>query len=197
MSKATVLTLVTNLTLGAASDTTITGNYYDRVVEDLARFPWLTNMSLIPVTAPTAQYVLDTTQVKIAAMFYDSRQLSKLTLAQVEALNRTWRNEVGEPHSYVVEDEGQKTFRLYPSPNLDSKPQSFPNTQPFGLDFPAYTIVILHTETRTDLPAWLELPVALETAARAMEAESTYRDVGWAQQAHQMAAMLFNMVGVD
>lgn len=196
MSKASVLALVTNMTLGAASDTTITGNYYDRVVEDLARFPWLTNFSLIPVTAPTAQYTLETSQVKIAAMFYDNRQLSKLTLAQAEALNRTWRNEIGEPHSYVVEDELQKSFRLYPGPNLDSKPQSFPNAQPFGLDFPAYTIVIIHTETRTDLPAWLELPVALETAARAMEAESAYRDVEWAKQAHEMAATLFAMVGV-
>lgn len=194
MSKATVLTLVSDLTLGAA-DATAADRYYDRVVEDLARFPWMTAMSLIPVTKGTSQYTLETTQVKILAMFYDARQLGKLTLAQAEGLNRYWRNEVGQPHSYVVEDEAQKTFRLYPSPDLDSKPQSFPNSQPFGIDFPAYTIVLLHTETRTDVPAWLELPVALEVAAREMERESSHRDVEWATQARAMADALFSMVG--
>lgn len=194
MSKTTVLTLVSDLTLGAA-DATAAGNYYDRVVEDLARFPWLTTMSLIPVTKNTSQYTLDTDQANIIAMFYDARQLGKLTLAQAEGINRYWRNEVGQPHSYVVEDEAHKTFRLYPSPDLDSKPQSFPNSQPFGLDFPAYTIVLLHTETRTDVPLWLELPVALEVAAREMERESSHRDVEWATQARAMADALFSMVG--
>lgn len=194
MSKATVLTLVSDLTLGAA-DATAAGRYYDRVVETLARFPWMTNFSLIPATKGTSQYTLETAQAKVLAVFYDNRQLGKLTLAQVEGINRGWRNEVGTPHSYVVEDESQKSFRLYPTPDLDSKPQSFPNSQPFGIDFPAYTIVVLHTETRTDVPLWLELPVALEVAAREMERESSHRDVEWASQARAMADALFAMVG--
>lgn len=195
MSKTTVLTLVSDLTLGAASDSTVVGNYYDRVVEDLARFPWLTTVSLIPITAGTPQYTLETTQARIIAMFYDSRQLSKLTQAQAEGINRHWRNETGPPHSYVMEDEANKTFRLYPNPTLDSKPQVFPNTAPLGIDFPAYTIAIVHTGTRTDVPTWLELPVALETAAREMERESSHRDLEWAQQAHALASLLFNMIG--
>lgn len=194
MSKTTVLTLVSDLTLGAASDTTITGRYYDRVVEDLARFPWLTTMSLIPVTANTSQYTLETAQAKIIAIFYDGRQLSRLTRTQVEGLNRYWRNEYGTPHSYVVDDEANKTFALYPIPTLDSKAQSFPHSQPFGQDFPAYTLLVIHTGTRTDVPTWLELPVALEVAAREMERESNHRDLEWASRARQLSQLLFQLV---
>lgn len=198
MSKATVLTLVSDLTLGAASDSTIVGNYYDRVVEDLARYPWLTNISIVgpidPVNLP-GKYTLETNQVKVLAVWWDNKMLSELTLAQAEGLNRTWRNERGEPHSYVVEDDLQKSFTLFPVPTVDAKPQVFPHSQPLGLDFPAYSVVVLHTETRIDCPTWIELPIALETAAREMERESVHRDLEWAKQAHAMADALFGMVG--
>lgn len=195
MSKASVLVLVNDLTLGASSDATIIGNYYDRVVEDLARFPWLTTISLVPLTANVSEYVLDTAQAKIIAMFYDGRQLSRLTRTQVEGLNRHWRNEYGIPHSYIVDDEFNKTFALYPIPKLDSKAQTFPHSQPFGQDFPAYTLLVIHTGTRTDLPTWLELPVALEVAARDMERESNHRDLEWAARARTLSQLLFQLVG--
>lgn len=195
MSKTTVLTLVDEMTLGASTGSPVVSSYYDRVVEDLARFPWLTTASLIPITASTGSYQLSNGQSKIVAMFYDHRQLGRLTLAEVESLNRTWRNEQGDPHSYVEEGEPVKTFRLYPSPLLSSKPQSFPNLAPLGQDFPPYTILVIHTGTRTDLPTWLELPVALEVAAREMERESSHRDLEWSKQARELSGLLFAMVG--
>ena len=195
MSKSTVLTLVDDMTLGASVGSSVVSTYYDRVVEDLARFPWLTTTSLIPIVAGTSSYQLDNAQAKIIGMFYDRRQLGKLTIAEVESMNRYWRNETGDPHSYIEEGEAVKTFRLYPSPVVASKAQSFPNSKPFGIDFPAYTLLVIHTGTRTDVPTWLELPVALEVAAREMERESPHRDLEWAQAAHNMASLLFEMVG--
>lgn len=195
MSKVSVLTLIDDMTLGASVGSPVVSTYYDRVIEDLARFPWLTTTSLIPITAGTAPYQLTNGQSKIVAMFYDHRQLGRLSLAEVESINRTWRNEQGDPHSYVEEGEAVKTFRLYPSPVLSSKPQSFPNSAPIGQDFPPYTILVVHTGTRTDIPVWLELPVALEVAAREMERESSHRDLEWAQQARQLSGLLFAMVG--
>lgn len=195
MSKSTVLTLVDDMTLGASVGSPVVSSYYDRVVEDLARFPWLTTMSLIPVVAGTSSYQLSNAQAKIIGMFYDRRQLGKLTIAEAESLNRYWRNEQGDPHSYIEEGEAVKTFRLYPSPIFTSKSQVFPNSRPFGIDFPAYTLLVIHTGTRTDLPTWLELPVALEVAARELERESPHRDLEWAQAAHNMASLLFEMVG--
>lgn len=195
MSKGSVLTLIDEMTLGASTGSPVVSLYYDRVVEDLARFPWLTTTSLIAVTANLASYTLENGQSKIIAMFYDHRQLGKLSLAEVESLNRTWRNEQGDPHSYVEEGEAVKTFRLYPSPKVSSKPQSFPNSAPLGQDFPPYTILVVHTGTRTDIPVWLELPVALEVAAREMERESSHRDLEWAKQARELSGLLFAMVG--
>jgi hypothetical protein len=94
----------------------------------------------------------------------------------------------------VVEDEAHRTFRLYPTPVTTSKSFIFLNGQPLGLDFPAYAVVVFHTETRQDLPAWLELPVALEVAAREMERESNHRHLPFAATAHQLASVLFSMV---
>lgn len=194
MSKVTTTALARDLTL-LAGDATQIGLFYDRVVEDLSRFPWLTTASIVAVSTTTGQIQLTDTMSKILAMFWDTRQLAPLTLDQVESFNRLWRGERGDPHSYVVEDEPHKVFRLYPRPIAPNKALSYPNSQPLGKDFPAYAVTILHTELRVDLPEWLELPVALECAAREMERESNHRDVRWATQARSMADTLFSMVG--
>lgn len=193
MSQAGVLQLVSDLAYGQ-SDAANVADFYTHVVEDLARYPWMTNASLVATVAGTSEYVLASTQVKLLAVFFDNKQLARLTVQEASVLDPQWRDRSGFPFAYVVEAEPQKTFRLYPNPDTASKAFSFPTGQPLGLDFPAYSVVVFHTETRTNVLPWLELPVALEVLAREFERESNHRDLEFSGLARQLGAILFSMV---
>lgn len=194
MSKATVLAYVTTLANGQ-NDLVTCAEYYDRTVEAMARFPWLTTASLVAITAETSQYTLSSTQAKIIAVFYDDRLLDRMAVKDTEAVfGPAWRDLRGSPVGYVVEDEAAKTFRLVPQPTVTSKNFIFLFGSPFGLDYPLYTVAVIHTEIRVNLPSWLELPVAFQVAAKEYSRESNHRDFKFAEASDKMGAMLLAMV---
>lgn len=193
MAKADVLQLIQDISSQQA-DATAIDRYYDDVVRDLGQRPWLTQATLISITANTAIYTPATSVIRILGTFYDDRVLISATPREMESISSTWRDARGTPIAYVNEDEGAKDFRLYPNPEVTSKDFIFLFGSPFGLDYPEYAVAIVHTETRTNLPAWLEMPVAFEVLAREFMRESNHQDVAFAKTCKQMADLLLSLV---
>lgn len=194
MAKADVLALVTSFSNGQA-DSTLIDAYYDNDQSDLARHPWLVGGALVPVTAGTGEFTLDSTmQSKLLGVFYDTRVLDRTTERALEQRNPQWRDEIGTPVAYMTEDEPAQTFRLYPIPNMAGQPFSFIFGEPMGRDFPLYNVAIFVTEIRTDVPEWMEMALAWRVLAREYGHESNHRDDQFASFAQQLSDVIFAMV---
>ena len=58
-------------------------------------------------------------------------------------------------------------------------------------------VTVFATGTRTDLPYWLELPVAMEIVFRDYFRESDHQDIEFARVAGLLAQVLFALVEVE
>lgn len=194
MPRSDVITLCQDLCTNQADEAALT-KFYDEVISDLGRAEWLVTAELLATTAGTNQYNPATTVVEILYVFYDDRLLYKENLRALEAINPQWRDERGAPRAYVIEDETNNQFRLYPTPVVDSKDFIFAFGSPLGLDFPEYAVVVVQTETREVLPEWLEFPIAFEILAREFARESDHVDHEFAKACKSIADILMRMVG--
>lgn len=193
MPKSDVLQLVQDLSNGLA-DVTTSERYYHDTVFDLGKRNFLTNATLIPVVAGTGSYAFPVGAIDLLGLFYDDKQLDLLPLRDLEWIDPHWRDAEGPPEGYVRQDENDKTFRLYPEPDLPSKDFIFLLGSPLGLDYPEYSLAAIHTETRNDLPAWLELPVAFRILSFEFERESAHRDPAFAKLCNELSQILLLMV---
>lgn len=195
MSKASVLSLVDNLSANQAEHPAVE-RFYLEVVQTFAREPWIVAVTVLATQAGTSQYVLPDSLVKILAIFYDDRVLDRLDQVTAESMphGQYWRDAIGIPLAYVVEDETAKTFRLYPKPAASSKDFTFLVGAPLGADYPEYACALIATEVRDDLPDWLDLPLALLVCEREFSRESTHRDDAFAQTCRAIANVLLGMV---
>lgn len=194
MSKARVLDLVATLGRGQADPTNAERDYRD-VVFDAGRFELATEVTLIPAAAGTAQYVLPAGAVRLLGVFYDDVALLPVSLAELEAVNPQWRDEVGAPVAYVTETETVQTFRLYPVPDIDSKSFVPVVGEPLGLDFPESNLAVVHTEVRDDLPDWTDLVFAFGVLTREFSRESAHRDTEFAAACQQVYGALVRTLG--
>jgi hypothetical protein len=194
MSQSDVLALVQELCTNQADPTAII-KYYNEFVADLGRGDWLTVPVILPVTAGTFEYNPPDVIADLKGVFYDDRWLYKENLRALEAINPHWRDESGTPRAYIVEDESNHKFRIYPKPDRDSKDFIPIFGSPLGLDFPEYSVVVLMTEIRIDLPTWLEMPVAWEVLSREFARESDHTDAAFAKIARQISQNMLKMVG--
>jgi len=194
MAQSDVLSLVQELSTNQADATAII-KYYEEIVADLGRDDWLIVAEILAVTADTFEYDPPDTTADLKGVFYDDRWLYKENLRALEVINPNWRDERGTPRAYVIEDESNHKFRLYPTPDRNSKDFIPIFGSPLGMDFPEYSVVVLITELRTDLPPWLEQPVAWEIIAREFARESDHTDATLAKVAHQISQRMLEMVG--
>lgn len=194
MSRSDVLQLCQDLCTNQADAIALT-KFYDEVVSDLGREEWLVEVALIATTAGTSQYAPPEPVIELLCVYYDDRLLSKERVRALEAVNPNWRDERGTPRAYVVEDESNTRFRLYPKPEVDSKDFIFMFGSPLGLDFPEYAVAAVLTELREDLPLWLEMPVAFAILAREFARESDHTDMAFADACKKVSQILMQMVG--
>jgi hypothetical protein len=199
MSKADVLQLVADLSRGLA-DQSAAGYFYDDVVLDLSKSTVLTEATLISATSGTAAYTAPAEAVDTLGVFWDDNQLSKTPLRDLETVNPNWRDASGVPRAYVTEAVSDLSFILYPTPEVSSKDFIFLFGSPLGLDFPSYSIGVVHTVAPQDVPTYLEMVVALEIMAREFARESDHRDLETAKICKRladlyMAVMLTKNVG--
>jgi hypothetical protein len=193
MSRATTLTLTQDFAAGLADVTSI-DRYYDDVVFQLGAQPWLTESTLVAVDEDTATYSLPDKAVRLLHLFYDDAHLMEESLDTLSWQHPDWRDQRGRPLGYTRLGETARTIRLWPTPDVSSKDFIFLMGAPFGRDFPEYAVVMLHTEVRDDLPAWLELPVALRVLAREFSQESDHRDTTFAEAATRLADTFMEML---
>lgn len=193
MSKATVLALVQTLA-GDQADVTTLDRYYTEAVFDLGTQQWLTQAALFPLAIGDETVVLPDNVIAVLDAVYDDVSLDFVPLSDLEAIQLAWRDQSGRPQAYLTEDEPANTLRLWPTPNVPSGDFIWLHGAPLGLDFPQNAICLFHTETRDDLPAWLELPTALRVCSLEFERESDHRDPVFARRCAQLADVLLQAV---
>lgn len=193
MAKADVLQLVSDLS-GGLADPFTSEELYREAVLGIEAQQLLVSLRLFSHDT-TADYDAPPPAVRILAVFYDDRELSRESADSLQSLQPDWRDRIGMPVCYVLDSEGDRRFRFFPRPQESSKDLSFPTGTPFGADFPGYAGAMLYTEARQDVPPWLELPLALLILAREFARESTeHRDLAFADGCGKLAARLLGWV---
>jgi hypothetical protein len=178
MSKATTLTLISNLGLGD-TDQTEAGIHYDDVVEELGRFEVLTEHSSTAVTVGTAIYARPTDALKILEMHGQVGLLERTTQKALQAVHTVqWQDIKGTPDAWTTAYITDGSYRLVPQPDQTD------------------TLTVLHTEYRQDVPTWLEPALAFEVLHREYLRESDHQDIVFASLCRDIAVLLFLMVGV-
>ena len=189
MSKSNVISFVDSMSLDG-NNASSTDTFYDDTIKDMSQLPLFTNVRLIAATKGTNQYTIPDDVVNIHEMFYDSSVVPRSSIQTLNTLNQEWRDESGPPVAYAVEEETSKQFRLYPTPDVNSKDFIFLFGEPLGRDFPEYSVGLVHTEIRDDNPDWLDLILSFKVLAKEHQKDSAIVDTNFASLCDQMADSL-------
>ncbi len=163
--------------------------FYDDIIFDIGHREALTQTSLIASVSGTNSYAFPSTAIDLLTVFFGNRELRKTTLQELEAsLGPNWRDKRGIPIVYLLEEENERTFRLIPQPDVSSGSVSGLG---FGSNYPDYAIGVIYTEDVADVPAYLELPIAVEICARELKNESDHRDLEGAEAFSKLANLMF------
>lgn len=177
--KSDVLALVDDLllkpdTTGDAED------FYAEVIRELGFREFLTGTRTQQVMDGVPQYTVatDTIRVLESHLGHIGRldPVSGQTLRA--AFGSNWRDRTGSPYHITRTDQSSNVVRLFPTPDCDSE------------------LTFIRTETRDDLPYWLELPVALEVTSRLLIRESPNQDPEFANQAKRLSTLFFSLLGL-
>lgn len=189
--QADVLNLV-NLLSNSRADPTTSLQYYKDIIDDWAPKEYLTNADLLSISTQE-EITLPLSVRSILQVIWDNRELGYLSLRELESLNPSWRTQKGTPTSYTDQAETAKTLALYPTPNLPSKPLGI-SVEPLGKDYPVYSMVLMVTEGRQDVPPYLELPLALLILEQEMGRISDHTDLQFSQFAGDFARFLLSLI---
>jgi hypothetical protein len=170
------------------------GNYLTQEIRTLGQQLILTNMSAQNVTGGTRTYTTPAEAVMLLRVFAGERELLPHSMRELEAVDRDWRLQSGDPRVYTVEDEAENFFTLYPTPNLSVAPVSGSFQDAFGASFLPGQLSLLFTEERVTVPDWLTLYLTLTTLSREFLRESNHRDIPFAGAAAALAEIVKKMV---
>ncbi len=202
-----MLQLVDDLSLNEA-DQTIADRYYEDLVFELGNQDWLTDVSVLQSVNGTGIYTPPASAIRPLAVFYDSLQLSSAALKELELANQQWRDELGAPISFVIDEETGKSFSVYPKPDTTGGlvggigllgesvlgETTLGGEVELGAGFALNSISIIHTTKRTDVLAYLELPLAFAILALEFSRESDHQNLDFAVACKQLSDLLFLMV---
>ena len=193
MPRADVLTLASDLSKGQA-EAIPTEHYYDEAMTVLAQRPLFTQAELVAVTNGTAVYTRPAATGRLMGMLYDDGWLPRLSMDELNYLDPAWRDRIGRPVGYVLEEENALDIRLYPTPDVSSTAFSFPSGEPLGVDYPRYALVFVYGERRDNLPAWMDLPLALGVLQREFSRESNHRDPRFADACGALSNLFMGLL---
>lgn len=192
MAQNDVLGLVSTLS-GGQADATLAAQFYGEIVDSWGAANYLSNATLITQTA-TEEFTLPAPVRNVMGVIFDDSELGYLSLRELEALDPLWRNTKGpKPVAWTSEGESAKTLALYPTPVVAAAaPGGVPD--PLGTDYPPYSIVLIHSESRTNVPVYFELPLALLILEREYARESDHADIELAAAFGETGRLLLGMV---
>lgn len=199
MSKASVLARVQTLSTNQA-DQTACDRFYDETVLDLARRSILVNATLLAAgpaldSEPQHSYLLPLTAVVPLQFIYDDEVLPELSRDELLSYDPSWRDLVKRPIGVERFDVGLRRFRLVPQP-IQPTPVTwlFMFGAPFGIDYPDSVVGVIHTETRQDLPDYLEPAVTWLVLAKEFERESDHQNLNFAARCASIGQKELEMV---
>lgn len=173
---ATVQTYVTQLSNGEA-DLTFAANAYNDVLSELALLPVLTRITTVAHASGVITLAAQDVIPIIVAYGSPLLQLGKLTVREINWLDRQWRTTTAaQPLSYVQESYNTRVFQLVPIPSG------------------AGSATIITSETlSTNLPTQLQLPVALLILYAEYKRESNHQNAMLAESFLQLGAFLMKV----
>lgn len=188
MNEATVTGLVNDLNLGL-TDATRIAQEFQEVVDQLARAGRWVEASIISLTQGTALYALPDDALVPFCAFYSDRQLNEEKAMDLDLLG-SWRDHRGEPVAYVRDYLADRTFELYPKPDVTSKALIPVFGEPLGRDYPDYSCVMLTTFRRTVFQPWLAMLAAVEISALEFRREGRQRDTQYSDACTAVANLM-------
>jgi hypothetical protein len=179
MSKVTVLDWVAQLSAGLA-DATLASRFYDEAIINLAHDPdgiWFGNFILGSLALDEEIKEVPEDLVRLHAVFFRDQMLSWETKQAMEALDPTWRTRRHTPVAYITDDIEDRYIRIWPPSDVSCDELGW-----------------LYTQTLTDAPAVMELPLAFMVLGREFSRESAHRDMQFAELCFKAATGMLAMV---
>ncbi len=186
MSKATVLLNVAAYSKGQA-DQVSAANYYDEVIFELGRSPWLTNFTIVGITAGNNNVQLALTTIDLHGAIYGNLWLTEMpNLREAESVQQDWRDVLGGPIAYSLEGADHLDLILFPTPIVSGL------IAPLRFDkaYPDYNLVPLYTEYRATVPLWFEYVVTFGVLEREYQRSSDHMDPDAVEAAKQLGNFL-------
>ena len=180
MSRADVLQLVQDISAEQSDDTEAT-RFYDDVVRDLGFYELLTDAESKTYSPhDDGLYQMSPDAMRILEIAWNKRRLDRASEFALRALyGASWQLKRQDPVAVTEWSESAGLLRLAPWP-----------TQPGVVD-------VIKTQTRENLPYWLELPVALMIIGREFRRESNHQDIKFADAANELGALFLMLLGVQ
>jgi len=188
-----VLTLASDLAKGQAEAIPLE-HYYDDAMTTMSQRPLFTQAEIVVVTKGTAVYTRPASAGQLMGMLYDDDWLPRLSINELNYLDRSWRDRIGRPLGYVLEEENANDIRLYPIPDISSTALSFVSGEPLGVDYPRYALVFVFGERRDNLPVWMDFPLALGILQREFTRESNHRDPRFADACGALSDLFLGLM---
>lgn len=159
-------------------DTNLFSQFYSDVMNVLGPKRWHTTMTNLTVSEGSPLVALPSTLLDLITVLYNGRFLSLLELREVEVLNSGWRNQMGEPTSYIEQAEQAQTIELYPSPRASSSTNA----------------TAIYVENRANSLPILTLPIALLILQREFVRESDHTDVEFGNLCGELGQLILEML---
>jgi len=179
MGKVTATQLV-NLLTNEQFDPTQISRTYELLGSELGFESVVTQVTIIPMVAGQADYILPDTAVSLLSLYVNDNELTSATPQMLNtSVGPGWREWEGEPRTYVREDNSSRFFTLFPIPRRDSRAFTLVEGSPLGINFPDDAISVIHTADRSiadlSFPDWLDEFLAFSIVGRIADRDSSAR----------------------
>lgn len=194
MAKAEVLQLFHDLSRNLG-DPLIFEYYYTHTLLDLARSGQFTEAAILTSQTGQESYRIPDEAVDTLAVFYADLDLARTARQSLEDVNLAWRDERGVPAAYTLEDEQDRTFRLYPAAAIAAEDFIFMFGSPLGRDFPPNGVGMIYTVLRTDCQDFFDQVLAFAILAAEFSRDSQHRDDTFAKVCREWATTILKYIG--
>jgi len=171
--------------------------YFDEVITELAKSLSAPFMDATQIRAldSTSVYSYPTGAERLEAVFFDTQQLSKTNVNELEALSSAWRTDEGTPFAWTQDRTTARTFQIYPMP--DANGDTLPGTLVWGSTFPSDDLALIYTESReNDLADWAALYVAYSVLSREFSRISDHQDIRFSKLCDAVASLTASIAGI-